>query len=516
MAVWKCEYDGMYLVEGFSEAELGRINDALNDLENSHGTAPSITSKLKNALKKETFPIKVLQQLSKWCHSGRSYSSSVEKAVKVSKLLFNGIPLPKLVDQQDEPLPEYKGRLDKFYVNVKASNSTTHTKPFEEKKTMNKTIKTSLNTILYGPPGTGKTYKTKEYAVQIIKNNGEEVLTKDQIEELYESDQIEFVTFHPSYSYEDFVEGIRPVIRENDVGSAQFEHHEGIFKEICRRAFDGLMKFINEENKDAQHGMEQQGVSIQETNSTPNNKPFDWKLSKLEQRELHNQTRSLKDNVVKWAKVPKYVLIIDEINRGDISKIFGELITLIEPDKRLGCNNKLTTRLPYTKHLFAIPPNLYILGTMNTADRSLALIDIALRRRFDFEEMIPDFEALSKTPSDFGVGESVEKSDRFKSSINAALRLNELLGKDPDIGKDKKIGHAFFCNLENDSDIEIVWKKKIFPLLEEYFYFDKSKLEAISGGCYTLSNGWNNPDKGLEVFIKKMAKNNDTESIKND
>ena len=204
MAVWKCEDDGMYLVEEFSETELGGIHVALDALGSIHETALSIVSMLKKGISatiKEsptiTIPIKDLERLSKWCEW--KHKASEEKAIVVSERLFNGIKLPRLVDEQNKRLPDYKERLDKFYVNVKASKSTTHTKPFEEKKTMNKTIKTSLNTILYGPPGTGKTYKTKEYAVQIIKNNGEEVLTKDQIEELYESDQIEFVTFHPSY-----------------------------------------------------------------------------------------------------------------------------------------------------------------------------------------------------------------------------------------------------------------------------------------------------------------------------
>lgn len=513
MAEWACNDYGMRLVKGFSESEMNKIYDALNDLGYSNDNASSITSKLKNALEQREclINIDILKQLSRWCHSNASYSSAVPPAIKVSESLFNGIKIPKLVDIS---FPKYEENLKEFYSNVMANNSATHTRVVEE-KTMNTTVenkikRTSLNTILYGPPGTGKTYETKKYAVQIIESSEENILTKERIEELYElylNDHIEFVTFHPSYSYEDFVEGIRPVIRENNSGSAQFEHHEGIFKEMCRRAFDGLMKFIN---KDAQQGMEQQDVSSQKTNSILE---FNWDSFKSEQGKLHLQTMSLMEDTDTWAKVPKYVLIIDEINRGDISKIFGELITLIEPDKRLGCNNKLITRLPYTKHLFAIPPNLYILGTMNTADRSLALIDIALRRRFDFEEMIPNFEALLNIPADFGIDNPVGESSLFKSSIRAASHLNELLGKDPDIGKDKKIGHAFFCNLKNGTDIKIVWKNKIFPLLEEYFYFDRNKLQEISNGSYTVSNGWNIQDRSLESFIGQWAKNNDTENI---
>ena len=150
---------------------------------------------------------------------------------------------------------------------------------------------------------------------------------------------------------------------------------------------------------------------------------------------------------------------------------------------------------------------------MNTADRSLALIDIALRRRFDFEEMFPDFEALLNKPSAYGIDNSVGESPLFKSSISAASNLNKFLGEDPDIGKDKKIGHAFFCNLENESDIKIVWKNKIFPLLEEYFYFDRNRLQEKSYGSYTVSNGWNIRNEGLELFIEQWAKNNATENI---
>lgn len=318
----------------------------------------------------------------------------------------------------------------------------------------------SINKILFGPPGTGKTYQTKEKAINILsskKMDKEEINKK--YDELYQKGKIKFITFHPSYSYEDFIEGIRPKLDENSPNIG-FEHHSGVFKDMALKALNELL-----EDKIASwlefKGEKQSQISL--------------KVKEIVEKGIPNEKN--------------YVLIIDEINRGDISKVFGELITLIEKDKRIGEDNQLIVQLPYTKHNFCLPPNLYILGTMNTADRSLALIDIALRRRFDFEEMPPKLNELKNNPELFGSA-ALKGKELFNESINALINLNEILGKNPDIGKDKKIGHAFLCNLKNEGELQPRWENKIMPLIEEYYYFDKQTLSDLIGNIYSISNGW--------------------------
>ena len=162
-----------------------------------------------------------------------------------------------------------------------------------------------------------------------------------------------------------------------------------------------------------------------------------------------------------------YVLIIDEINRGNISKIFGELITLIEPSKRLGENEELKIRLTYNKKEFGVPKNLYILGTMNTADRSIAMLDIALRRRFNFIEMPPKYNLLERDIEDINLKKLLE-------AINT--RIEFLLDKD------HLIGHSYFINIKSFEDFKEVFKNSIMPLLQEYFYDDFEKIKFVLNG----------------------------------
>lgn len=272
----------------------------------------------------------------------------------------------------------------------------------------------TLNKILYGPPGTGKTYNTVIEAMRILEPSNVSVIsTKDEFKQLKSKfndfkmrGQVEFVTFHQSFSYEDFIEGIRTDTKDDKL---VYSVVPGIFKLIADKAI-----------KD-------------------------------------------KDN--------KYVLIIDEINRGNISRIFGELITLIEPSKRLGSDEEITIKLPYSKTAdFGVPKNLYIIGTMNTADRSLALMDTALRRRFDFIEMMPQPELLAKIVID---GVSIESMlDIINQRIEALY------------DREHTIGHAFFMDLNKDSkiaDLAQVFRNKILPLLEEYFFEDWEKISKVLG-----------------------------------
>ncbi len=255
----------------------------------------------------------------------------------------------------------------------------------------------SKNYILFGPPGTGKTYSAKKMALKICENKEENIW---------------FTTFHQSYDYEDFVEGIKP---ETSTKNIEYKIKPGIFKKICEEA-------------------------------------------------RQNQNNN-------------YALIIDEINRGNISKIFGELITLIEPSKRAGENNQIIVTLPYSgdKNKFSVPKNVYIIGTMNTADRSISMIDVALRRRFDFIEMMPDANKLENI--------TIKIND---SKINLKEML-ETINKRIEVLYDREhtIGHTYFMELANENssfdDLKKIFKNKIIPLLQEYFYEDYHKIQMVLG-----------------------------------
>ena len=249
-----------------------------------------------------------------------------------------------------------------------------------------------------------------------------------------------FVTFHQSYGYEDFLEGLKP--KTDDTGAISYEIEPGVFKDICDKA---------------------------------KNDPAN-----------------------------KYLLIIDEINRGNIAKIFGELITLIEDDKRQGAKYKLTITLPYSKEDFTVPSNLYIIGTMNTADRSIALLDIALRRRFTFLEIMPDYLLLDYEIDGVNLGRLLEELNKMVASL---------------IDRDHQIGHSYFCGtikkikqaeLESaKEELQFVWYRKIIPLLQEYFYNDWEQLKLVLGNFVVETNTLNNNVKLQDKMNHKNYRIND-------
>lgn len=283
-----------------------------------------------------------------------------------------------------------------------------------------------------------------------------------EYDELKENGQIEFITFHPSYSYDEFIEGI--TIKDEIDGDEEVKNpyirKDGIFKSFCAKALKAALndRISDDANK--------------------------WKEVYEEYRKLNLNEREKIWKEAENKPDMKYVLIIDEINRGDISKIFGELITLLEADKRLGSKNELVVKLPLSNNDFSVPPNVYIIGTMNTADRSIALMDIALRRRFGFMEMAP---ALDKLKEDF---EDLPDGCMLSKSIQKLKQINEEIRNEETLGKEKEIGHSFFYSVsdKNDDSIIMVWINEIFPLLEEYFFGEYDKLEKICGKVY--NNQW--------------------------
>lgn len=319
-----------------------------------------------------------------------------------------------------------------------------------------KMIDIPLNQILYGPPGTGKTYYTVDKSVSIISQReyikGNHEANKIIYDKHYKKKNILFTTFHQSMSYEDFIEGIKPKLNDNsdnETSEIKYEISSGIFKTACARAAYNAYK-------------ETQIEQIEDI--------------ELSDEEIVRQFDSgLYEKAVKTygKESTPVVLIIDEINRGNVSAIFGELITLIEEDKRIGQKNEIQLTLPYSKNKFSVPPNLYIIGTMNTADRSVEALDTALRRRFSFEEMLPK-PYLLKDKGENGTGKVGE------------IYLEELLIDINDriealIDRDHTIGHAFFIDVNSLDSLKNVFANKVIPLLQEYFYGDYAKMEMVIG-----------------------------------
>ncbi|EHO7285023.1 AAA family ATPase [Campylobacter jejuni] len=421
----------------------------------------------------------------------------------------------------------------------------------------------SLNQILYGPPGTGKTYHTIDKALEIL---GENLESRDRDEkkakfdEYVKDGQIVFTTFHQSYGYEEFVEGIKPII-DNDENSQEVKYDvkDGIFKELCDKSLKNYIlsmqneneidldklifefaNYINQDflNKGNEFPLENKvsikkillnfkdeyrsfslGGSIKSPQSLTidiikrdylnfkNKKILSFKdikpkydsqsdyhgnaiyyfmfYNKLKEFEnIQNEKFKIKKEILK-----SYIIIIDEINRGNVSKIFGELITLIEPSKRIGEKEELKVTLPYSGKEFGVPKNVYIIGTMNTADRSITSLDTALRRRFEFIEMMPDVSKLSIDCEGINLQELLK-------AINT--RIEYLLDRE------KTIGHAFFISVENLESLKKVFKNRIIPLLQEYFYNDYALIDAVLNKNGMLEISVENKDylKNMTEFIE--------------
>ncbi|EAH7776408.1 AAA domain-containing protein [Campylobacter coli] len=441
----------------------------------------------------------------------------------------------------------------------------------------------SLNQILYGPPGTGKTYHTIDKALEIL---GENLESRDRDEkkakfdEYVKDGQIVFTTFHQSYGYEEFVEGIKPMMNnEANSQEIQYEIKDGIFKDICNRALENyensnlnteelrekiklrekVEKFLNRLLETNEPISKTKGGNFF-INSFNNNtieiysedvERFDgiFKLSlstfitllksniefnsavemfkKVFDRDYADRTHTYyfnlvnkfkeyekqavlktEDNKISSNSLNSYIIIIDEINRGNVSKIFGELITLIEPSKRIGESEELKVTLPYSGKKFGVPKNVYILGTMNTADRSITSLDTALRRRFEFVEMMPDPDLLKN----IFICKDVENpnkdedylGDDAKTEGFAEILQNILISINKRIefllDREKTIGHVFFMSeavkfnkdnwckpdeYEEDwyvlsiSKLKSIFQNKIIPLLQEYFYNDYALISAV-------------------------------------
>ncbi|EAH8226908.1 endonuclease, partial [Campylobacter coli] len=392
-----------------------------------------------------------------------------------------------------------------------------------------------LNQILYGSPGTGKTYHTIDKALEIL---GENLESRDEkkakFDEYVKNGQIVFTTFHQSYGYEEFVEGIKPHIdSEENSKEIKYEIKDGIFKELCEKALenrDSIKNFnfyidklkekvkIDDNNPEKYFELPNTKYSIQYRNGktfrikfddmSKNHKDYPVSIDNIEKLyktsnidEIYNSAyvrailnylklQGLEDYKEKDEKVNlPYIIIIDEINRGNVSKIFGELITLIEASKRIGEKEELKVTLPYSGEKFGVPKNVYIIGTMNTADRSITSLDTALRRRFEFIEMMPDVSKLSMDCEGINLQELLK-------AINT--RIEYLLDRE------KTIGHAFFISVENLEDLKKVFKNKIIPLLQEYFYNDYALIDAVLNKNGMLEISVENKDylKNMTEFIE--------------
>ena len=503
--------------------------------------------------------------------------------------------------------PNYRDELFTKAFNTKTNQSN-----------MNTQDSIDLNQIFFGPPGTGKTFHTINEAIKIVdpefyeihKNDREQLKARFKLLSLNNDKesvgQIGFTTFHQSFSYEDFIEGIKPSIENNpkeDEKFLKYKIEDGVFKWICGLAEDSLnavavdteslislsteeyekahfykmslgntqdendneiyeycienncisigfgdqLDFTGKDEKELRsfgNDNDLDSFSIQAMNlfsnylkignyvvisygnkyvravgkvtgdyeyrddsELPNNlhykhfRSVEWIFTdeKISANEIYNKNLSqqtiykldkkyikqeffVKEKKIDTHRLPKnpknFVLIVDEINRGNVSSVFGELITLIEKDKRSGADEELSVTLPYSKKTFSVPHNVYIIGTMNTADRSIEALDTALRRRFSFREMPPKPELIKTVGSLKSTNGKLGDIDVVKILKTINNRIEKL------IDKDHKIGHSYFLNISSKQDLIDTFRDKVIPLLEEYFFGDFGKISLVLGSSF--------------------------------
>lgn len=435
-----------------------------------------------------------------------------------SRFLSSKMPeLSRYISDPESILDEYQTKRSQLRTNISHNQSRIQNPIQLNMKS------TPLNLILYGPPGTGKTFNSINKAIEIINPNfdtgQDRKIVKAEFDRLVSEGRIAFTTFHQSMSYEDFIEGIKPQKPSSEqVNSVLYDIEDGIFKTISLRAqqtrkysvvFDSERIDLTEQmfaDLYRQFAMTLPEVKQDRSETklrTVTGKEFELfrnlagsicvkagdkrtemsiPLSELKRVlfegkepwyssyenlviDLILQSGSIEETSSDNSELP-FVLIIDEINRGNIAQIFGELITLIEEDKRLGNDESLEAILPYSKEKFGVPRNLYIIGTMNTADRSVEALDTALRRRFSFEEIWPNADLISN---------EIPEVDLKAVMIKINVRIEKLLDKD------HLIGHSYFMKVENLIDLKEVFQRNIIPLLQEYFFGDFGKIGLVLG-----------------------------------
>ncbi len=540
-----------------------------------------------------------IEGLQQYCHQ---IDNRLKTKTEYETILKNKLQLNELTQlQYNWAVQDFLLFLDRhpelFYKNTTSSTQTNDTMST-----------TNLNQILFGPPGTGKTFNTINEALKIVDHiyfeenqNDRKKLTERFKELLIKNNdenkgQIAFCTFHQSFSYEDFVEGIKPIPTENK--TVYYDIEDGVFKNICKRAdsYNSVVKVKNEgkiswteeefkkasfyklslgnyqdpsdkhiyeycrDNEYIAIGFGQENDFSGLSESEIIEKCEELKLEVTAAQQMNYFIHYLKKNnyviisngnkyvraigkvigdyeyvaespirynhfrKVEWLFVDElipieeiyerglsqktmykidetalksdffvnngqltelpvkeeknYVLIIDEINRGNVSSIFGELITLIEKDKRAGCDEELEVTLPYSKEPFKVPSNVYIIGTMNTADRSIEALDTALRRRFSFKEFPPK-PYLIKTEGASSKNNGIVDGIDLETLLNTINTRIEKL-----IDKDHKIGHSYFLKVDNKEKLVHSFKNEIIPLLEEYFYGDYGKIGLVLGSSF--------------------------------